>query len=295
MTQIQEINWNNFKAKFNGKEQKSFEALCYLMFCSEFDQDKGIFRYKNQTGSETDPIEKNGEVISWQAKFLETKISTKKEELKQSVEATKRKNPSITTILFYLNQEFSESRKKNKKDPVYKTEIEDYAKSKGVKVEWRVPSHFERQLALEKNRAIAQYFFSLGKSMVDFISELHEHTESILAAVHSRIIFNGNEIKIDRLAVLKNLKSAMVNSSLVILSGAGGTGKTAVIKDLCDELKETMPFFVFKAAEFNISNVNNLFAHYSFFSFGDFLKEHENIEEKYIVIDSAEKLSDIVS
>lgn len=295
MTQIQEINWNNFKAKFNGKEQKSFEALCYLMFCSEFDQDKGIFRYKNQTGSETDPIEKNGEVISWQAKFLETKISTKKEELKQSVEATKRKNPSITTILFYLNQEFSESRKKNKKDPVYKTEIEDYAKSKGVKVEWRVPSHFERQLALEKNRAIAQYFFSLGKSIIDFITELRQHTESILAPIHSRIIFNGNEIKIDRSAILKNLKSAMVNSSLVILSGAGGTGKTAVIKDLCDELKETMPFFVFKAAEFNISNVNNLFAYYGFFSFGDFLREHENIEEKYIVIDSAEKLSDIES
>jgi len=116
MMRIQEINWNNFKAKFNGKEQKSFEALCYLMFCSEFDQDKGIFRYKNQTGSETDPIVKDGEVISWQAKFLETKVSTKKEELKQSIEATKRKNPSVTKIFFYINQEFSESSKKIRKN-----------------------------------------------------------------------------------------------------------------------------------------------------------------------------------
>jgi len=140
-TDHHEINWNNFKAKFNGKEEKSFEYLCYLMFCSEFGQDKGIFRYKNQTGIETEPIEKDGAVIGWQAKFLETKISMKKKELKQSIEATKRKNPSITTILFYLNQEFSESRGKNKKEPAYKIEIEDYAKSKGVKVEWRVPSH----------------------------------------------------------------------------------------------------------------------------------------------------------
>jgi len=63
MTQMQEINWNNFKAKFNGKEQKSFEELCYLLFCEEFKQNIGISRYKNQAGIETDPIKINGEKI----------------------------------------------------------------------------------------------------------------------------------------------------------------------------------------------------------------------------------------
>ncbi len=123
MTQIQEVNWNNFKAKFNGKENDSFEYLCYLLFCSEFGQDKGIFRYKNQAGIETEPIESDGEVIGWQAKFLEVSISTKKEDLKESIKTTKTKNPIVTKILFYLNKEFSESRKKDKKDPAYKKEI----------------------------------------------------------------------------------------------------------------------------------------------------------------------------
>ena len=50
---IQETNWNNFKAKFNDKEQKSFEWLCYLLFCREFNQPSGIFRYINQAGIET--------------------------------------------------------------------------------------------------------------------------------------------------------------------------------------------------------------------------------------------------
>jgi len=63
MTQMQEINWNNFKAKFNGKEQKSFEELCYLLFCEEFKQNIGSSRYKNQAGIETDPIKINGEKI----------------------------------------------------------------------------------------------------------------------------------------------------------------------------------------------------------------------------------------
>ena len=45
-----EVNWNNFKAKFNGKEQESFEVLSYLLFCDEFNQEFGIFRYFNQAG-----------------------------------------------------------------------------------------------------------------------------------------------------------------------------------------------------------------------------------------------------
>jgi hypothetical protein len=293
MMQIQEINWPVFSSKFYEKEQKAFESLCYLLFCSEFGQDKGIFRYKNQTGIETDPIDHEGEVVGWQAKFIETNIRTKKDELKDGITATKKKNPAITKILFYLNREFSESPKKDVKDPAYKTEIEDHAKSLGVKVEWRVPSHFERQLSLEKNRFLAQHFFNLDKCIVDFISELQQHTESILLPIHSKMIFKGSEIKIDRSAILSNLRKALSCSPLAILSGYGGSGKTAVVKELYERLKETAPFFVFKASEFNVKSLGELFGHYGPFTFADFLKEHESLSEKYVIIDSAETLADI--
>ena len=158
---------------------------------------------------------------------------------------------------------------------------------------WRVPSHFERQLWLEKNRLLAQHFFRLEKSIVDFISELQQHTESILLPIHSKIIFNGSEITIDRSAVLSNLRKALSRLPLAILSGYGGSGKTAVVKKLYEELKDTAPFFVFKASEFNVKSLAELFCHYGAFTFADFLKEHESISEKYLVIDSAEKLSDI--
>ena len=290
---IHEINWATFSSKFYGKEQRVFESLCYLLFCSEFDRDRGIFRYKNQTGIETEPIEHEGEVVGWQAKFLETDIRTKKDELKESIAATKTKNPAVTKILFYLNKEFSESRKKDVKDPAYKTEIENHAISLGVQVEWRVPSHFEMQLSSEKNRLLAQHFFSFEKSIVDFISELQKHTESILYPIHSKIIFQGTEIKIDRSAVIGNLRDSLKRSSLVIVSGVGGSGKTAVVKELYDGIKDAAPFFVFKASEFNVKSLAELFGHYGSFTFADFLKEHKSIDEKYIVIDSAEKLSDI--
>ena len=292
-SQMQEVNWNIFKAKFGGKEQKSFEWLCYLLFCNEFNISKGIFRYKNQTGIETEPIDYDGKLIGFQAKFYETRISDNKGDIEESINKAKSKNQKIYKILFYINQEFSESSKKGKKEPAYKTEIENYAKSQGIEIEWRVPSHFEAQLALEDNRTLAQYFFSLDKSIIDFTGELNQHTESILASIRSKIEFKDYEIKIDRSEAIKNIKVILDGSPLLILSGEAGVGKTAVIKDFYDQIKGETPFFVFKATEFNIPNINQLFTNYGHFTLLDFIKEHQGIDKKYIVIDSAEKLSDI--
>ena len=85
----------------------------------------------------------------------------------------------------------------------------------------------------------------------------------------------------------------MESFPLVVLSGEGGVGKTAVIKDLYAQIQSVSPLFIFKAVEFNVSNINKLFNDYGTFTLSDFINELQNIEEKYVVIDSAEKLSDI--
>ncbi|TDJ09138.1 MAG: ATP-binding protein [Deltaproteobacteria bacterium] len=291
MNQLQEINWNNFKAKFNGKEQSSFEWLCYLLFCKEFNKPLGIFRYKNQAGIETNPIESNGHVIGWQAKFYDTRLSEHKEDFIASINTAKNRHPEISKIIFYTNQAFGQDKKKT--DPKYKKEIGTYAKSKNVIIEWRAASFFESPFVCEENINIAQHFFSLEKSVIDFIGELTLHTESILKPIHSKIYFDSNEIKIDRSQVMDNLKKTLHTSSLVILSGEAGVGKTAVIKDFYDLEKETKPFFVFKATEFNLSNINQLFKDHGVFTLTNFIKEYEDIGDKLIVIDSAEKLSEI--
>jgi len=293
MKKTQEINWNNFKAKFNGKEQKSFEWLCSLLFCKEFNINMGIFRYKNQPGIEAEPIKYNNKWVGFQAKFYETKISENKDDIKDSMKIAKERNPRLNKILFYINQEFSESRKRGQKEPKYKIEIENFAKSLDIEIEWRCKSFFESPFVYEKNANIAQHFFSLGKSVIDFIDELSLHTESILEPIRSGIIFNGNEIKIDRSKVIEDIRETLAISPLIILSGGAGVGKTAVVKDFYEQIKEITPFFVFKATEFNILNINQLFTNYGHFTLLDFIKEHQNIDEKYIVIDSAEKLSDV--
>ena len=39
---MEEVNWNNFKAKFHDHEQRAFERLCYLLFCKEHGKDTTI-------------------------------------------------------------------------------------------------------------------------------------------------------------------------------------------------------------------------------------------------------------
>lgn len=290
---MQEINWNNFAAKFNGKEQSSFEWLCYLLFCDEFGMPKGMFRYKNQAGIETEPIEHDGRVIGFQAKYYETNISSNKEKIKDTIKKAKDRNPTIDKILFYINREFSESSNKEQKDPKYKIEIEEYASAFGIEIEWRSKSFFESPFVCDRNATIAKHFFSLEKSNVDFIGELIEHTESVLAPIHSNMQFKGTEIKIDRSQTLEELRAKFDECSLVILTGEAGVGKTAIVKDYYDLLKKTTPFFVFKAIEFNVTNINRLFTGYGPFTLRDFIEEHQAHNEKIVVIDSAEKLSDI--
>lgn len=55
---MNQINWNTFKTKFNGKETLSFEYLAYQLFCCEHNLNIGVFRFKDQTGIETEPIRK---------------------------------------------------------------------------------------------------------------------------------------------------------------------------------------------------------------------------------------------
>jgi hypothetical protein len=292
---MQEVNWGNFRAKFNGKEQKTFEWLCSLLFYDEFGKHYGIFRYKNQPGIETEPILVNGEWIGFQAKFYEAKISDNVVEIKKSIQIAKTDNPNLQRVLFYLNQEFSENPKPGKKEPAYQIDIETFATEQGVRIEWKVPSHFEAQLALDRNKHIAQHFFSLDRSIVDFIKELRQFTERFFVPIHSAMELHGQAIKLDRSSLVQEIKTAFEQSPILILSGEAGVGKTAVVKELYEAVKDETPFFAFRATAFQASHINQVFRQYGDFTFSDFLDEHEAIPEKYVVIDSAERLFDLDS
>ena len=96
-------DWDVFKAKFSANPQDAFEWMCYLLFCNEFKAKTGIFRYKNQSAIETNPISSNGVNVGWQAKFYETALSSHKNDILETIIKAKRDYPDLNKIIFYKN------------------------------------------------------------------------------------------------------------------------------------------------------------------------------------------------
>lgn len=283
-------NWANFQTKFNDNPQKYFEWFCYLLFCQEFNKSTGIFRYKNQSGIETNPINKNDEVIGWQAKYYDTKLSDHKNELIETVTKSKRDYADLTKIIIYTNQEWGQGKKGN--DSAAKKEVEQKAIKSNIIIEWRVASFFESPFVSIDNETISKHFFTPGRSIFDVLEEKRGHTENVLLGIRTAIDFSGKKIEIDRGELLKSLRDDLNKKQILVISGIGGAGKTAVIKKLYEDLNAIVPLYVFKASEFNTNNINDIFKE---FVLQDFIDAHSEEIDKIVVIDSAEKLLDLTN
>lgn len=149
-------NWEIFKAKFSENPQGNFEWFCYLLFCKEFDCPSGIFHYKNQSGIETEPVEKDGRVVGWQAKFYDTALSSKKNEILSTLASIKRDYPKITDVLFYTHKEWGQYRGGK---PKGLKEIEAKAEALKISLEWRDASFFESEFVSQESYSLAKHFF----------------------------------------------------------------------------------------------------------------------------------------
>jgi len=276
-------NWDIFKAKFSENHQDNFEWFCYLLFCREFKKEKGIFRFKNQSAIETDPIEQDGEVIGWQAKFYDTPLSSHKAELIETIEKAKKVYPQITRLYFYTNQEWGQTRVG--KSPQGLIDIEKKADELAVKIKWNTASYFDSEFVSLSNENVSKHFFQQDNSIFDQIEAQSRHAENILYDIRTSAKFDSHDIEIDRKNISQELERK--SNQIVILSGIGGVGKTAVIKQLFKKYKNKIPFYIFKATEFELRNINDLLTGVGF---QEFVDTHKDDSNKIIVIDSAEKL-----
>ena len=282
-------DWYIFKAKFiNYREY--FEWFCYILFCLEFKKENGIFRYKNQAGIETNPIKENLDIIGWQAKFYETSLSSNKKDLLDTLDTCKREYPELNRLILYTNTEWSQSSTKGKSNSTAKIEIEKKAVKYGIILEWRTASYFDSPEVAINNQEIAKYFFTFEKNTIDLINKLDIHSQMILEEIDTSITFGEQIIEFDRSEVIQKIITVVGNQKMFVLSGEGGAGKTAVIKTIYKNNKYKQPIYIFKALEFELSNINLLFDNYNS---NDFIKAHEFDDKKIVIIDSAEKLIDL--
>lgn len=275
-------DWRIFKAKFSANPQDAFEWMCYLLFCNEFRVKTGIFRYKNQSAIETNPISSNGVNIGWQAKFYEASLSSHKKDILETIIKSKRDYPDLDKIIFYTNSEWGQYKGK---EPQGKIEAEEKAKENNLEIEWRCCSFFESPFVVDDCSRITAYFFIQSDNLFELFDSFESHTESILGDIETAITFGDKDISIDRCQIISEIESSDIGA--LIISGEGGTGKTALIKELYGAKGKNDAFYVHKATEFSVSSLNEFL---SGVFLKDFIEAHDGAENKTVVIDSAEHL-----
>lgn len=275
-------DWDIFKAKFSENPQDAFEWMCYLLFCNEFGMKTGIFRYKNQSAIETDPISSNGVNIGWQAKFYETALSNHKNEIIETITKAKRDYPSLNKIYFYTNSEWGQAKGK---EPKGKIEAEKIAKENDLAIEWRCCSFFESPFVVNDCGRITSHFFNQSDNLMGLLDSFESHTNAILGDIETAIEFGDEKVSINRSDIISEIEKS--NDSALIISGDGGTGKTALIKELYIKKGENVAFYIHKSTEFSVGSLS-VFLAGIFLS--DFIRAHDGADNKIVVIDSAEHL-----
>lgn len=220
---LQKINWDAFKLK-HGNSSKAFEDLCYHLFCRKYHQYGGIRVDYNQTGIEAYPIKKGKDIVGFQAKFFENKMSDtgSVKQISDSIGKAKATYPGLSKIIIYTHQSFGS------KTPKYKGDIE--TKAKPVRIEWIVESHFNSLLFQPSNLDLAQLYFGMANE-IGFIKNFVN--PEIFTLLQSSMYLDLPVVDKNQKRLL-NLASDLLRSTdkEFILSGSPGSGKSILLQKL---------------------------------------------------------------
>ena len=289
-------DWKSFEYKYRGREQNVFEDLARALFRKEMGIRYGLFQRINHKGNETDIVEKDGKVYGFQAKFFDKRIDANN--IISSMRDAKESHPEQTHYYIYCNLSFGNPhrRKEAKKtDPVPKQTIAEekitlVADELGLILVWKM----DRAILDEANEEpwIYDVFFNVEGKLEALIEEEHQHTEIAFNSINYACSFNNHSIHIDRTNILTQIDNANP-STLYVIHGDGGCGKTAILHELFDKKGVMYPICYRKASSLNVKNLAAVFHLGDLYTFPDFKEAYKDCERKYFIIDSAEHLDEI--
>lgn len=289
-------NWESFAFKYQGREQDAFENLARTLFRKELGLRVGLFQRMNQKGNETTVVEKDGKVIGFQAKFFKDEID--ENNIIHSMKGAKEDNPKQTHYYIYCNLSFGEPkpRKGSKKtDPkpektLKEEKIDNAAAELGLTLVWKM----NQALLDEANEEywIYDVFFNVEGKLENLVIEESKHTRTALASIGYSCSFHNQVIHVNRNPAIKRLEDLPV-SSIFVIHGDGGCGKTAILHEFLEMHHEDYPVYYRKASVLNVQNLAQVFHQGNLYAMEDFINAYKSSDRKYFIIDSAEHLEEI--
>ena len=215
---MNKIDWNTFKVK-NENFTKSFEELCYQLFCRKHKFQDGIPADFNQAGLETNPKKSSSVniMVGFQSKFFEK--GTDYNQIKKSIEkAIKTFAGGLDEITIYLNSNALLTSKGA-------MEIVSIANKNKVKIQWFTESQFQIALNQPNNLDLAQLYFGFGDE--------NNFVKSNISTADLSFLQSGGFLPLP-IVKLPSRESAELNlkAKLSLLTGNPGSGKSVVVKKL---------------------------------------------------------------
>ena len=289
-----EISWQIFKAKFAGKETISFQELCLYVFCHICGLGTGVFSFSDHAGIETEDVLFQGKYTGFQAKFYTDNLPQKKKDILDAITTTRAHNTRVQKIIFFLptNPSGVSAGVDEGQKPQWMKEAELTAQKNNLEIEWFGTSRFQVVLACADLQLIARHFFDPAPDLWDFISVLGSMTNARLSFIRNLINYKGSNIHLEHQHELDRLDK--VNSRTVtIISGVGGVGKTAIVKDWLKHQESGKTFAI-------VLQTNEVIEHFCdanmakawHATLDDFLKfASRKYDNCVLVVDSVEKLA----
>lgn len=285
-------DWKDFEYIFKGNFNKPFEALARNLFKKRYGIGDTLSYFKNHPGNETDTIQIGSDVVGFQAKYFDDTINAK--DITDSIEAARKRNPDQTLMLIYTNKEFGIPKyDKTTGKPKDKTEkqknVEAVAQKHNLKLEWILGDNILDEVI--KDDLLMKVFFDAQSHLRMLQHDMDGINAIRTSRIQTGIILNDQELKIDRGETRKNFREKLKNYHIIV-SGNGGAGKSAVVKDYLTGKETDVIYLWMDAHQFATNDVSSLFRFGNSYTLLDIVQFYENDKDKLLIIDSAEELID---
>ena len=285
--------WNDFVGKYPDNPQDAFEALCRLLFRTKYGIGDNLPYFFNNAGNETVPITVGNDVIGFQSKFFDgsTIDSSQAGQIKHSIETAHRHYPQQTKIIVYTNSTFANpvagTQNARKKD------IDDTAKANNMTIEWMYGDNILD--VVSKNSLANNLFFDSSSNLSHLPSSIKQSNDLNLGNITSNIKFRDREIIIDRTKEISDLKEHISRGENVIVYGESGSGKSSIVKNFCKEIidDDNKVFYFTRGIQYDTKSIDELFQMDEAYRFANFRDFYDGFDCKIVVIDSAERLTEI--
>ena len=279
-------SWDSFKAKYPSEQlqRDRFEDLARALFCDRYDIKYGIFQCYNHAGNETNTVNDGEDVVGFNAKFFNNGIDVS--QITHSIEIAHNRHPDQTKMLIYTNAVFGNP-PLGKEKTKQQEDVEDFATTKGISIEW-----VNDKMILDHSVKIDwvyEFFFEIESPTERLIKAEESIINTILAPIHTSIIANDAEIKIDYSSEREQIIAAVQQGKHVVIYGEGGCGKTALLKSIWESTCQSMPLCIRKAQDIKTARIDSLFVD----GIDTFVNAYMNEDVKVMIIDSAERIQNL--